>query len=162
MKEINQTCKSDDLGLFALDSTTITLTSKLLWNQGIHQVKLFSGINLMNSELPGVSLHFGKNHDSKYGNETVESIPANAVGIMDRGFLSHDRIRELCKKEKYFVLRLKNNEEFKILEESQCCLGAKESVSGIMIIAFCNREKKSEYRLPTNLPLSGERGITNE
>ena len=81
---------------------------------------------------------------------------------MDRGFSSHDRIRELCKKEKYFVLILKNNERFKILEESPCCLGAKESVSGIRIIAFCNGEKKSEYRLATNLPLSGERGITNE
>jgi hypothetical protein len=41
----------------------------------------------MNSELLGVRLHFGKNHDSKYGNKNVESIPANAVGIMDRGFL---------------------------------------------------------------------------
>jgi hypothetical protein len=138
MKEIHQKCKSHDLALFALDSTTITLTSKLLWNQGIHQVKLFSGINLRNSELPGVSLHFGKGHDSKYGNETVESLPANAVGIMDRGFSSHERIRELCKKEKYFVLSLKNNDKFKILEESQCCLGAKESVSGIRSIAFCN------------------------
>ncbi len=162
MKEINQKCKSDGLALFALASTTITLTSKLRWNQGIHQVKLFSGINLMNSELPGVSLHFGKDHDSKYGNGTVESIPANAVGIMDRGFSSHHRIRELCKKEKYFILRLKNNEKFKILEESQCCLGAKEPVSGIRIIAFCNGEKKTEYRLVTNFPLFGERGITNE
>jgi len=54
MKEINQECKLDNLALFALDSTTITLTSKPLWNQGIiHPVKLFSGINLMNSELPG-------------------------------------------------------------------------------------------------------------
>jgi len=121
MKEINQKCKSDDLALFALDSITITLTSKLRWNQGIHQVKLFSGINLMNSELPVVSLHFGKNHDSKYGNKTVESIPANAVGIMDRRFSSHEIIRELCKKEKSFFLTVKNNEKFKILEESQCC-----------------------------------------
>jgi len=30
MKEIHQKCKSDDLTLFALDYTTITLTSKLL------------------------------------------------------------------------------------------------------------------------------------
>jgi len=138
MKEINQKCKSDELALFALDSTTITLTSKLLWNQGSHQVKLLSGINLINSELPGVSLHFGKYRDSKYAKETVESIPANAVGIMDRGFLIHDRIRQLSKKNKYFLLRLKNNDKFKILEDSQCCLGAKESVSGIRIIAFCN------------------------
>jgi hypothetical protein len=58
---------------------------------------------------------------------------------VDRGFSSHDRIRKLCKKEKYFVLRLKNNDKFKILEESQCCLGAKDSESGIRIIAFFNR-----------------------
>jgi hypothetical protein len=44
----------------------------------------------MNYELPGVSLHFGKIYDSKYGNETVELIPTNAVVIMDRGFSSHD------------------------------------------------------------------------
>jgi len=138
MKEINQKCKFDELALFALDSTTITLTSKLLWNQGIHQVKLLSGINLMNSELPGVSLHFAKGHDSKYGNETVESISANAVGRMDRGFSSHDKIRQISQKDKHFFLRLNNNEKFKILEESQCCLGAKGSVSVIRVLAFCN------------------------
>jgi putative transposase len=76
---------------------------------------------------------------------------------MNRGFSSHDRSRELCKKEKYFVLILKNNERFKILEESPCCLGAKESVSGIRIIAFCNGEMKSEYRLATNLPIGRAR-----
>jgi len=157
MKEINQKCKSDDLALFALGSITITLTSKLRWEQEIHQVKLFSGINLMNYELPGVSIYFGKDSDSKYSNETVDSSQENAVGIMDRGFASHDRIRELCKKEKYFVLILKNNERFKILEESPCCLGAKESVSGIRIIAFCNGEKKSKYRLATNLPIGRAR-----
>lgn len=92
----------------------------------------------MNSDGPGVSLHFGKGHDRKDSYETVESIPATAVGLMDRGFSSQDRIRELCKKEKYFVLRLKNNEKFKILEESQSCLGAKECVSRIRIIEFSN------------------------
>ena len=44
----------------------------------------------MNYELPGVSLHVGKIYDSKYGNETVELIPTNAVVIMDREFSSHD------------------------------------------------------------------------
>lgn len=66
----------------------------------------------MNSELPGVSLHFGKNHDSKYGNQTVESIPANAVCIMDRRFSNHDIIRELYKKEQYFIFRMNNNDKF--------------------------------------------------
>jgi hypothetical protein len=103
IKETNQNYKSDKLELFPLDSTTITLTTKLLWSQGIHQVKLFSGINLMTSGVSGVSLHFGQGHDSKYGNKTVNSIPENGVGIMDRGFSSLARIEELCAQKKYFV-----------------------------------------------------------
>ena len=31
--------------MFPIDSTTITLTSKLLWEKGWHQVKLFSCLN---------------------------------------------------------------------------------------------------------------------
>jgi hypothetical protein len=61
----------------------------------------------------------------------------NPVGIIERGFSSQDRIRELCKKQKYFVRRLKNNQNFKILEEIQCCLVAEESVLGSRVIAFC-------------------------
>ena len=36
--------------LFPVDSTIITLTSKLLWNQNYHQVKLFCGLNNWTSE----------------------------------------------------------------------------------------------------------------
>jgi hypothetical protein len=43
----------------------------------------------------------------------------NPVGIIERGFSSQDIIRELCKKQKYFVRILKNNQNFKILEDSQ-------------------------------------------
>jgi hypothetical protein len=39
----------------------------------------------------------------------VDLIPENPVGIIERGFSSQDIIRELCKKPKYFVRRLKNN-----------------------------------------------------
>jgi len=54
----------------------------------------------------------------------VNLIPKNPVGIIERGFSTPDIIRELCKKQKYFVRRLKNNQNFKILEESQGCLVA--------------------------------------
>jgi IS4 transposase len=49
-----------------------------------------------------------------------------------------------------------------ILENDQCSLGAKESVVGIRVINFCDLDKKTEYRLATNLPSLGEQGITNE
>jgi putative transposase len=71
------------LVLFPIDSTIISLTSKLLWKEGYHllgethaevssarfhpQVKLFSGINLLTAEPGGILIHFGQGHDSKYG-----------------------------------------------------------------------------------------------
>jgi len=43
----NQKIGKNKLALFPIDSTIVTLTSKLLWSQGFHQVKLFSGLNLL-------------------------------------------------------------------------------------------------------------------
>ena len=68
--------------LFPLDSTIITLTSKFLWSEGYHQVKLFAGINSWTNEVGGISIHFGQGHDSKYGNKTINEIPENGIGIM--------------------------------------------------------------------------------
>ena len=67
---------------FPLDSTIIMLTSKLLWSEGYHQVKLFAGRNSWTNEVGGISIHFGQGHDSKYGNETINQIPENGIGIM--------------------------------------------------------------------------------
>jgi hypothetical protein len=50
--------------LFPIDSTIISLTSKLLWSQGWHQVKLFSGLNSITTEVAGILIHFGQGHDS--------------------------------------------------------------------------------------------------
>ena len=55
---------------------------------------------------------------------------------------------------------MKNNQNFKILEDSQGCLVAEESVLEIRVIAFCDVDKESEYRLATKLAASGERAIT--
>ncbi len=53
------------LTLFPLNSTIVSLTSKLLWAQGIHQVKLFSGLDLMTNAPGGIVIHFGQGHDRK-------------------------------------------------------------------------------------------------
>ncbi|NJO52676.1 MAG: transposase [Leptolyngbyaceae cyanobacterium RM2_2_4] len=104
------------LVLFPLDSTIITLASKLLWCQGIHQVKLFSGIDLSTEEPGGILIHFGQGHDSKYGDETIEATPEDGVAVMDRGFCRLTRIKELKQREgKYFVLRIKNNIKLEML-----------------------------------------------
>lgn len=137
---------------FPLDSTIITLTSKLLWQEGYHQVKLFAGLNNWSSEVGGIVIHLGQGHDSKYGEETIKNIPDNGVGIMDRGFCSKQRIRNLVKiKNKFFVLRVKNDMKLKMLLNGNCVLGGERDNVEIRIVNFCSLENKSEYRLATNL-----------
>ncbi len=137
---------------FPLDSTIITLTSKLLWQQGYHQVKLFAGLNDWNSSVGGIVIHLGQGHDSKYGKETIENIPTNGIGIMDRGFCSKERIRNLLKENnKFFVLRVKNDMKLKMLENGKHLLGGERDNVEIRIVNFCDRESKNEYRLATNL-----------
>jgi putative transposase len=56
---------------------------------------LFCGCNNWTNEVGGVVIHFGQGHDSKHGEKTIQEIPENGVGIMDRGFASIERIRKL-------------------------------------------------------------------
>jgi len=145
--------KSKDKIFFPLDSTIITLTSKLLWAEGYHQVKLFGGLNKWTNEVGGISIHFGQGHDSKYGNETIAEIPENGIGIMDRGFCSLDRIKELLgKDDRFFVLRIKNSISLKLLENGNCLIGAKSNNQvEARVVNFCDLEDKTEFRLVTNL-----------
>ena len=98
-REINQhKVGLNSRSYFPIDSTIISLTSKLLWSQGYHQVKLFCGLDSWTSEPGGIVIHFGQGHDHKYGDKTVDAIPENGVGIMDRGFASSERIKKLKEK----------------------------------------------------------------
>ncbi len=137
---------------FPLDSTIITLTSKLLWQKGYHQVKLLAGLNSFTSEIGGIKIHFGQGHDSKPGQETIENPPHNGVAVMDRGFCSKERIRNLSKiQNKFFVLRVKNDMKLEILENSNFLLGGEKDNVEIRIVNFCSLENQREYRLATNL-----------
>lgn len=75
----------DKYTICPIDSTTISLTSKLLWSLGYHQVKLFSSLNLQTGAIEENLVVFGFNHDYKYGKDMINSLPEKAVGVMDRG-----------------------------------------------------------------------------
>jgi putative transposase len=82
--------------------------------------------------------------DSKYGDKTIEEIPENAIGVMDRGFSSLSRIGELLKsKNRYFVLRIKNSMNLKMLENGKCLVGTGENQVEVRVINFCSLENKS-------------------
>lgn len=154
---------SKKIDLFPIDSTIVTLTSKLLWSQGYHQVKLFSGLNLSTAEPGGIAIHFGQGHDSKYGDSTIEATPPNGVSIMDRGFSSFARIKALqTEKERYFLLRIKNNIALKMLENGKFLIGVGEEKVESRVVNFCDLEEKNEFRFVTNLPASGKFEINNQ
>lgn len=149
--------------LFPIDSTIITLTSKLLWQEGYHQVKLFCGLNSLTTDVGGIVIHFGQGHDHKYGQETIDAIPKKAIGVMDRGFCSTERIAQLKEqKDKAFVLRIKNNITLEMLENGNCKVGKDQREVEIRVVAFCDLETKTEFRLATNLPATGENAVSNE
>jgi putative transposase len=151
------------LVLFPIDSTIISLTSKLLWKEGYHQVKLFSGINLLTAEPGGILIHFGQGHDSKYGEETIAATPKNGVNIMDRGFCKLERIKDMIQdKERYFVMRIKNDMSLKMQENGKFLVGTGAKKVECRIVNYCDLEERTEFRLATNLPETGEFAVSNE
>lgn len=151
------------LVLFPIDSTIISLTSKLLWKEGYHQVKLFSGINLLTAEPDGILIHFGQGHDSKYGEETIAATPKNGVSVMDRGFCKLERIKELIQdKERYFVMRIKNDMSLQMQENGKFLVGTGAKKVECRIVNYCDLEERTEFRLATNLPETGEFAVSNE
>jgi putative transposase len=160
-RELNRKNPDKALGFFPVDSTIVTLTSKLLWTLGIHQLKLFAGLDSLTSEVGGVHLHFGNGHDSKYGEETLEATPANRVLMMDRGFCKLERIEKLLgEEERYFLMRLNLNTTLESRENGIYQIGKQGELLARVIIF--QEEKGKEYRLVTNLPSSGENGFTDE
>jgi len=155
--------KPQERMLFPLDSTIISLTSRLMWELGYHQVKLFSGINLSTGEPGGIVIHFGQGHDNKYGNETIAETPGNGVAVMDRGFCDLGRVRELQQqKGKYFVLRIKNNIKLEGLENGKYRVGSGKKEIEARVVIFSH--EGTEFRLLTNLAESSkeEGGVSDE
>ncbi|WP_044170215.1 IS4 family transposase [Kamptonema formosum] len=138
--------------LCPIDSTVITLTSKLLWLQEYYQVKLVSSLNLTTGVPEENLINFGYDSDYRYGKEMLASLPPNGVGVMDRGFSSLKFLRLAQQSNKYFVLRIPNNYKLQISENKGQFLVGTGKDSGIYrVVNFCDLEKRAEYRLATNL-----------
>jgi putative transposase len=94
--------------LFPIDSTVITLTSKLFWVQGQHQVKLLNGVNVSQGYVSECLIDFGQGHDARFTDYIASMIPENGIGIMDRGFASWKFLDELSATNTLFVVRVRN------------------------------------------------------
>jgi putative transposase len=151
-----------------LDISTFSKASKIRDPKNFYDLFLKLKISLKKAQgirhdkLMMFPLDFGQGHDSKYGNKTIESTPENGVAVMDRGFCSLERIRELQQeKDKYFVLRLKNNIKLEMLENGNYLVGTGQEQVEVRVVWFCDREEQTEFRLVTNLSEGEEKGISN-
>lgn len=125
--------------LFPIDSTVVTLTSKLFWFSGYHQVKLLNGINLEQGNPSECLIHFGQGHDARFADCISTMIPENAVGIMDRGFASWAFLDQMSLTGTKFVVRIKNNMKTEL------------DHARYRVVWFCDLESRSEFRLATNV-----------
>lgn len=131
--------------LFPIDSTVVTLTSKLFWAQGYHQVKLLNGLNLEQGNPSDCLIHFGQGHDARFAESVMGMIPENAVGVMDRGFASWEFLDQLSQTQTQFVVRIKNNMKTELDHQRY------------RVVLFCDLESRTEFRLATNV-----KEMTNE
>ena len=75
-RQINEKKKPDKYQICPIDTTRITLTSKLFFNCGYHQVKLISGLNLATGIPTDNLVNFGMAHDYNYGQEMIDVLPS--------------------------------------------------------------------------------------
>ncbi len=97
-EKVRQKKPTEKYTICPIDSTIITLTSKLLWKLGYHQAKLISILNSKTGGLEDNLVNFGFDHDYNYGQKMVESIPENGIAVLDRGFASLDFLKKILEK----------------------------------------------------------------
>lgn len=118
---------------------------------------------LLSPKPDGILIHFGQGHDSKYGEETIAATPKNGVSVMDRGFCKLERIKDLIQdKERYFVMRIKNDMSLQMLENGKFLVGTGTKKVECRIVNYCDLEERTEFRLATNLPDTGEFAVSNK
>jgi putative transposase len=84
------------------------------------------------------------------------------VAIINRGFASQDLINYCCQSSRYFFVRINRNHHLYLDEKLGYLRCVNSSIdSQCRIINFCDLEKRTEYRIATNLPPEGENSLTN-
>jgi len=145
-------CKLNDYEICPIDSTVITLTSKLLWALGYHQVKLLTVFNNTSQTGENPLIHFGQEHDYKFATQMTENLAQKQVGVMDRGFTALEYLQQLQEQNKHFIIRANTNYKLEPLSSGKWQVGTGKKQGIYRVVWFCALETKTEYRIFTNLP----------
>jgi len=74
--EVN--CEKRGVRSHVYQAAPLALTSKWLWLQGYHQVKLLSSLNLSSGVPEENLINFGYDQDYNYGEEMIDALPETA------------------------------------------------------------------------------------
>lgn len=144
--------RKDYYEICPIDSTVITLTSKLLWALGYHQVKLLTVFNNASQTGEHPLIHFGQEHDYKFATHLSKNLAENQVRVMDRGFTALEYLKQLQSQKKHFVIRANMNYKLEPLSSGSWQVGTGKKQGIYRVVWFCDLETKTEYRILTNLP----------
>ncbi len=101
--------------LYALDSTTINLCLSLFpwahFRKTKAAIKLHTQLDLRGSIPTFIAVSDGRTHDVKLMDSVP--LPKNAIQVMDRGYLDFQRLYGIHLIPAYFVIRAKNNLQFR-------------------------------------------------
>jgi len=139
IQKVKSKHSNSELMLFPIDSTVITLTSKLFHAQNYHQVKLLNGFNLTQNVTSECVINFGQENDAKFTEQILTMIPDNAVAITDRGFASWTFVEEMSQLKHRFIIRIKNNMKTELDHDRY------------RVIRFYDIDSGVEFRLATNI-----------
>lgn len=121
-------------GVLALDSTTVSLRKRLeqTWQackQGHSALKLHAAYNVLDFQLHRVQFSSAKEHDI-LGIKHVKDFCRNCLLLFDLGYYSHDLFATIDKHKGYYISRLKDKTEPKIIEEQERGRGRPARLAG--------------------------------
>jgi putative transposase len=93
--------------LLPIDSTIISLTNKIFWEEVYHQIKLHHGHSQEQENWTECLIHFGQGHDVRFAESINSMIPANGLWIMHRGFSCKEFLDDLSVTQTQFWCRSK-------------------------------------------------------
>jgi hypothetical protein len=109
-----------DNDVFALDSTTISLSIKLfLWAEGKYSrgaLKVHALLNLRGSIPSFIFVTDGKYHDSNVLDEMTFS--SNAIYLMDKAYVDFEALFRINQSGAFFVTRAKSSIKYEVIEQN--------------------------------------------
>jgi len=130
--QVRRTSDQNLLPTLALDSTTITLKSKLFHQHNYREAKLLCSHNSQTQIIDNISIKIEKIHAHRMFMSSNKEIESPGIMVMDRGLASLEIMKKFLKNRPLFVITIKTHYSHVTLEDGFCLLGKKNPVKCLL------------------------------